>query len=113
MPHVSSPEATSSSGPLVTTTSPRRAISHRGALLSRPAVTNAVLFERISNIAMSVDKMDTRLTQNFESLSHLLQDAYVKKEDLMALEKRIAKIEDFSLPQQRLEYTTEIRQRVH
>lgn len=57
--------------------------------------------------------MDTRLTQNFESLSHLLQDAYVKKEDLMALEKRIAKIEDFSLPQQRLEYTTEIRQRVH
>lgn len=68
-------------------------------------VTNAVLLEKLNNqserqkeLFNKVDKLESKLTQNFESMSHVLQEGYVKKEDLDPIKEKIMRFENITVP---------------
>lgn len=68
-------------------------------------VTNAVLLEKLNNQAARLaeqadrlDKIDIKLTQNFESVSSVLKEGYVHKTEFQHLKERLQHIEEVEIP---------------
>jgi len=61
-------------------------------------VTNAVLLEKLNNqserqkdLMDKVDKLETKVTQNFASMASVLQEGYATKTDVSNIEKELDK----------------------
>lgn len=62
-------------------------------------ITNAVLLEKLSHqserqkeLMEKFEKLDTKVTQNFDSMASVLQQGYVKKEELQFFKDEVPKI---------------------